>query len=72
WLAGTRTAGLVGTRDAKARTLAALGPDLDRSPAPEVRARVLRLLAQAPEGTAVTPDSLLDRLRWERPPRGGV
>ncbi|MFH8984277.1 helicase-associated domain-containing protein [Streptomyces varsoviensis] len=72
WLAGTRTAGLVGTRDAKARTLAALGPDLDRSPAPEVRARVLRLLAQAPEGTAVTPDSLLDRLRWERPPRGGA
>ncbi|MFE7120046.1 helicase-associated domain-containing protein, partial [Streptomyces sp. NPDC057654] len=71
WLAGTRTAGLVGTRDAKARTLAALGPDLDRSPAPEVRARVLRLLSEAPEGTAVTPDSLLARLRWERPPRGG-
>ncbi|MEV0278019.1 helicase-associated domain-containing protein [Streptomyces sp. NPDC050610] len=72
WLAGTRTAGLVGTRDAKARTLAALGPDLDRSPAPEVRARALRLLAEAPEGTAVTPDSLLARLRWERPPRAGA
>ncbi|POX39484.1 DNA-binding protein, partial [Streptomyces sp. Ru73] len=32
WLAATRTAGLVGTADAKGRTLAALGPHLDRSP----------------------------------------
>ncbi|WP_232265593.1 helicase C-terminal domain-containing protein [Streptomyces pactum] len=69
WLAATRTPGLVGTRDAKGRTLAALGPDLDRSPAPEVRRRVLELLAAPPAGTALTEESLLARLRWERPLR---
>ncbi|MGW1158715.1 helicase-associated domain-containing protein [Streptomyces sp. NPDC002519] len=70
WLAATRTPGLVGGRDAKDRTLSALGPGLDRSPAPEVRHRVLTLLAGLPEGAAATPDSVLARLRWERPLRG--
>ncbi len=70
WLAATRTAGLVGGRDAKDRTLSALGPGLDRSAAPEVRHRVLTLLAALPEGTAPTVDSLIARLHWERPPRG--
>lgn len=69
WLATTRTPGLVGDRDAKGRTLAALGPDLDRSPAPEVRRRVLDLLAELPPGAAVSADTLLARLHWERPPR---
>ncbi|MER7490734.1 DNA-binding protein, partial [Streptomyces sp. NPDC126497] len=72
WLAATRTPGLVGGRDAKDRTLSALGPDLDRSAAPEVRHRVLTLLAGLPEGAAPAPGSVLARLRWERPPRGGV
>lgn len=71
WLTATRTSGLVGGRDAKERALAALGPGLDRSAAPEVRHRVLTLLAGLPEGTAPTPDSVLARLRWERPLRGG-
>lgn len=70
WLTATRTAGLVGGRDAKERTLSALGPGLDRSAAPEVRHRVLTLLAALPEGAAPSPDSVLSRLRWERPPRG--
>ncbi|MEU6538093.1 helicase C-terminal domain-containing protein [Streptomyces sp. NPDC047000] len=70
WLTATRTAGLVGGRDAKDRALSALGPGLDRSAAPEVRHRVLSLLAGLPEGTAPTTESVLDRLRWERPPRG--
>jgi hypothetical protein len=70
WLAATRTAGLVGGRDAKDRALAALGPGLDRSAAPEVRHRVLALLAELPEGAAPDPDSVLARLAWERPPRG--
>ncbi|NEA92177.1 DNA-binding protein, partial [Actinospica acidiphila] len=48
WLAATRTPGLVGERDAKDRTLSALGPGLDRSAAPEVRHRVLALLAGLP------------------------
>ncbi|MET8567923.1 helicase C-terminal domain-containing protein [Streptomyces sp. NPDC004783] len=70
WLTATRTPGLVGGRDAKDRTLSALGPDLDRSAAPEVRHRVLTLLAGLPEGAAPEPESVLARLRWERPLRG--
>lgn len=70
WLAATRTAGLVGGRDAKDRTLSALGPGLDRSAAPEVRHRVLALLAGLPEGTAPAAGSVLARLGWERPLRG--
>jgi hypothetical protein len=70
WLVATRTAGLVGGRDAKDRTLSALGPGLDRSAAPEVRHRVLALLAGLPEGAAPAAGSVLARLRWERPLRG--
>lgn len=70
WLAATRTPGLVGGQDAKGRALSALGPDLDRSAAPEVRHRVLALLAALPPGTAPDPETLLARLRWERPLRG--
>ncbi|WP_432102848.1 helicase-associated domain-containing protein [Streptomyces sp. bgisy091] len=69
WLAATRTAGLIGGTDAKGRALSALGPDLDRSPAPEVRRRVLALFASLPPGTAPDPQTLLARLRWERPLR---
>ncbi|WP_327116051.1 helicase-associated domain-containing protein [Streptomyces sp. NBC_01341] len=69
WLAATRTAGLIGGQDAKGRALSALGPDLDRSAAPEVRHRVLELFASLPPGTAPDPQTLLARLRWERPPR---
>lgn len=72
WLVATRTSGLVGGQDAKGRTLAALGPDLDRGAAPEVRARVLALLAGLPAGASPDPESLLARLRWERPLRGGA
>ena len=72
WLTATRTSGLVGGQDAKGRTLSALGPDLDRGPAPEVRHRVLALQATLPPGSAADPESLLARLRWERPLRGGA
>lgn len=70
WLTATRTPGLVGGRDAKDRTLSALGPGLDRSAASEVRHRVLNLLAGLPTGTAPDTGSVLARLRWERPLRG--
>ncbi|KOU68892.1 DNA-binding protein [Streptomyces sp. MMG1533] len=70
WLTATRTSGLVGGRDAKERTLSALGPGLDRSAAPEVRHRVLTLLAGLPEGTSPSAESVLARLSWERPLRG--
>ncbi|MFB6839411.1 helicase-associated domain-containing protein [Streptomyces sp. NPDC056361] len=71
WLTATRTPGLIGDQDAKGRTLAALGPDLDRAAAPEVRHRVLELLATLPPGSAADAESLFARLRWERPLRGG-
>ncbi|MZE55661.1 DNA-binding protein, partial [Streptomyces sp. SID5770] len=48
WLASTRTPGLAGGQDAKGRALSVLGPDLDRAAAPEVRHRVLGLLATLP------------------------
>ncbi|MDJ0384610.1 helicase C-terminal domain-containing protein [Streptomyces sp. G-G2] len=70
WLPATRTGALVGEQDAKGRTLSVLGPDLDRSAAPEVRRRVLELLAALPEGGSADPDALLARLAWERPVRG--
>lgn len=70
WLTATRSSGLVGGRDAKDRALSALGPGLDRSAAPEVRHRVLALLAGLPEGAAPAAESVLARLRWERPLRG--
>ncbi|MFI6119552.1 helicase C-terminal domain-containing protein [Streptomyces sp. NPDC051064] len=72
WLAATRTAGLIGGQDAKGRALSALGPDLDRSAAPEVRRRVLALYASLPPGTAPDPQTLLARLRWERPLRSSA
>ncbi|MPY34802.1 DNA-binding protein [Streptomyces adustus] len=74
WLLATRTAGVVGGRDAKERPLSALGPGLDRSAAPEVRHRVLTLLAGLPQDTAPHADVVLARLRWERPlrARGGT
>ncbi|MGW7466364.1 helicase C-terminal domain-containing protein [Streptomyces xantholiticus] len=70
WLTATRTPGLVGSQDAKGRTLSALGPELDRSAALEVRHRVLELAAGLPHGAAPDPETLLSRLRWERPLRG--
>ncbi|MER6606759.1 helicase C-terminal domain-containing protein [Streptomyces sp. NPDC000927] len=72
WLAATRTSGLVGGQDAKGRALSALGPGLDRSAAPEVRHRVLALLAALEPGTAPDPGTVLARLRWERPLRGAA
>ncbi|MFI8826862.1 helicase-associated domain-containing protein [Streptomyces sp. NPDC053431] len=71
WLSATRTPGLVGTQDAKGRTLSALGPGLDRAAAPEVRHRVLTLQATLPPGAAADRESVLARLRWDRPLRGG-
>ncbi|MDQ0831740.1 hypothetical protein QF032_003584 [Streptomyces achromogenes] len=70
WLAATRTSGVVGGRDIKERALSALGPGLDRSAAPEVRHRVLTLLAGLSEGGAPDAEAVLARLRWERPLRG--
>ncbi|WP_042398474.1 helicase C-terminal domain-containing protein [Streptacidiphilus carbonis] len=70
WLASTRVSALVGTRDAKDKVLAALGNDLDRPVAPELRRAVLELLAGLPAGSAAVPDTLREQLRWRSPLRG--
>ncbi|MFF2011818.1 helicase-associated domain-containing protein [Streptomyces sp. NPDC058195] len=72
WLPATRVPGLIGGQDAKGRTVAALGSGLDRSAAPEVRRRVLALLAALEPGAAPDPETVLARLRWEHPLRGGA
>lgn len=54
WLGTTRCPGLVGTRDAKDAARAALGGDLDRAPAPQLRRWVLQQLAAAGEPGSVT------------------
>ena len=69
WLAATRVPGLVGSRDGKGRLLAALGPGLDRGPAPALRHRVLSLLASLPPGAAPEPGGVVERMHWELPRR---
>jgi hypothetical protein len=71
WLAATRGAALVGGRDAKDKVLSPLGEGLDRAIAPEVRQAVLRQLADLPAGSAADPLTVLERLRWHSPLRGG-
>ncbi|MFD0276588.1 helicase-associated domain-containing protein [Kitasatospora sp. NPDC127111] len=71
WLAATRVSALTGTPDAKGKTRAPLGPELDRTLAPSVRRATLALLAELPPGAAPTADELLPTLRWQRPLRGG-
>ncbi len=71
WLASNRVAGAVGDRDDRDKVMAALGPDLDRSAASEMRHVVLRELAALPPGAAADASSLVDRLDWLRPRRGG-
>ncbi|MCF6523077.1 helicase-associated domain-containing protein [Streptomyces sp. JJ36] len=72
WLSATRVPGLVGERDAKGRGLAALGPGLDRGLAPDVRHRVLALLAGLEPGAAPEAETVSARLEWERPLRGAA
>ena len=67
WLTATRTAGLVGGRDAKGRTLSALGPGLDRSRRARGTAPGADAAGRAAGRGAPGAASVLARLRWERP-----
>ncbi|AYY11557.1 WYL domain-containing protein [Actinobacteria bacterium YIM 96077] len=71
WLTTSRVAGLVGTRDDRDRLIPALGGDLDRPVAPEIRAQVLDVLNGLPPGSAPTRDGVTAAVRWRRPRRGG-
>ena len=71
WLATTRVPGLAGRTDDRGRTMSLLGPELDRSVAPQLRRAALDELAAAPAGAAASTESILARLRWQAPRRGG-
>lgn len=71
WLESTRVPGLAGSTDPKGRTLAPLGPDLDRGQAPEVRRATFEALAGAGPGRAATAASVVAQLAWHAPRRGG-
>jgi Helicase conserved C-terminal domain len=74
WLATTRCPALVGTRDERDTPRAALGPDVDRAAAPEVRRWVLDRLAEAGDAEgprAPDADALLALLEWTAPRRAG-
>ena len=71
WLPATRVAALVGGKDAKDKVLSALGEGLDRAIAPEVRQAVLERLAELRPGAAADRASLLSRVQWQIPLRGG-
>ena len=67
WLSSTRVAGLVGGRDDRDKVVAALGPDVERWVAAQVRVELLRLLASVPPGTVLPAERLDLALAWARP-----
>jgi Helicase conserved C-terminal domain len=71
WLTTSRTAGLIGSRDERDRPVTALGGELSRPLAPEIRGLVLDVLAALPPGIAPEPDAIREAVRWSRPRRGG-
>ena len=71
WLTMSRLPGLVGRRDDRDKVIAALGPDVERSLAPEIRRTALGALAKVPAGSAPEPASLGALLSWRAPRRGG-
>ncbi len=84
WLASSRCPRLVGTRDSRDATRAALSPAIDRAAAPAVRAWILRALAEVrPAGgqgngtpaagglAAVDAEAMRPALDWAVPRRAG-
>ena len=71
WLSTSRVSGLVGNEDSK--SVAPLGPELDRVNAASVRSLILSLLRDHRDG-AVTPDSMIAIASWHRPSKriGGI
>lgn len=69
WLTGSRVAGLIGARDERNRQAAAMGSDINRSIAAEIRRLVLELLAAAPGAAPTDPEEVAAAVRWKRPRR---
>ncbi|HEX2902479.1 MAG TPA: helicase-associated domain-containing protein [Jatrophihabitans sp.] len=73
WLGMTRQPSLVGQRDDRDKTIAALSADVERHSAPGLRRQLLQLLADLPPGQA--PDSaaaVLAQLAWRAPRRAAA
>jgi len=71
WLAMTRAPAMVGQRDDKDKPISALSHEGARVSAPAVRRAALGVLADLPDGTALSADAVLDRLAWRAPRRVG-
>ena len=69
WIASTRTPSLVGSRDERGKSRAALSIDTDRSATPDIRRTVLGILADLPPGRCPSTDAVLAYLGWLRPRR---
>ena len=69
WAGSARTAWLTGTRDDDGVLRAVLGPDLEAGWAARLRARVLALLGDLPQGASATPAFVRAALTWESPRR---
>jgi hypothetical protein len=73
WLSMTRQPSLVGARDERDKTIAALSADVERHSAPALRRQLLRLLAELPPGLVPSSDDdLLERLAWQAPRRASA
>jgi hypothetical protein len=70
WLSMTRLPSVIGERDDRDKTIAALSADVERHNAPGLRLQLLRLLADLPPGQApISDDEVLTRLAWLGPRR---
>ncbi|MGI8666792.1 MAG: helicase-associated domain-containing protein [Jatrophihabitans sp.] len=73
WLAMTRQPSMVGARDDRDKTIAALSADVERHSAPALRLQLLRLLADLPPGWAPRSDAdVLAQLAWRAPRRAAA
>ena len=69
WSGSARTPWLTGTRDDDGTLRAVLGPDLEAGWAVRLRARVLALLGDLPQGASATPAFVRAALTWQSPRR---
>ena len=70
WLGLPRLPGLIGSRDDRGRPTAALSAEIERPVAPQLRRRVLDVLADCPPGLVPAPEAVRDRVAWRFPRLG--
>lgn len=68
WLTMPRRPDLVGSRDDRDKVITALGFEIERSTAPDVRTETLTVLTALPDNTAARDEAtVLARLQWHAP-----